>query len=140
MLLAALAVGAVVGLDPLYAWIGTPERRFGFVTWCLCAAALAAGSALVSPSASGPRQRRPEGDAQEPANGAVASAQLGPSSTLMAGLVLAGLGVGAVATAEALGWEPEVLQAGGRLTATFGSAAYLGATEDLLLPESGRGT
>ncbi|HEY9558079.1 MAG TPA: hypothetical protein VIR58_15190, partial [Acidimicrobiales bacterium] len=67
MLLAALAVGAVVGLDPLYAWIGTPERRFGFVTWCLCAAALAAGSALVSPSASGPRQRRPEGDAQEPA-------------------------------------------------------------------------
>src|SRR3546814_15435102 len=69
-------------------------------------------AALPISSASGPRQRRPEGDAQVPANGAVASAQLGPSSTLMAGLVLAGLGVGAVATAEALGWEPEVLQIG----------------------------
>src|SRR3546814_17970292 len=53
MLLAALAVGAVVGLAPLSAWIGPPERRFGFGNWCLFPAALAAGSPPLSPTASG---------------------------------------------------------------------------------------
>src|SRR3546814_16358687 len=64
MLLAALAVGAVVGLDPLYAWIGTPARPLGFVPWCLCAAALAPGRALVPPCANGPTQRPPARGAQ----------------------------------------------------------------------------
>jgi O-antigen ligase len=41
--LAVAAVSAVAGLDPLYAWIGTPERRFGALTWLLCAIAFVAG-------------------------------------------------------------------------------------------------
>ena len=34
------------GRDPLYAWIGTPERRFGVLTWALCALAMVVGSSL----------------------------------------------------------------------------------------------
>lgn len=34
------------GLDPLYAWIGTPERHFGALTWLLCAIAFLAGQQL----------------------------------------------------------------------------------------------
>ena len=52
----------------------------------------------------------------------------------MNGLLVAGVGVGAVATLEALGWEPDVLDVGSRLTGTFGSSAYLGAATALLLP------
>src|SRR3546814_14664022 len=43
MPLAALAVGAVVGLAPPSAWIGPPDRRLGLVAWCLCGAAPAGG-------------------------------------------------------------------------------------------------
>lgn len=54
---------------------------------------------------------------------------------LAGGLVAAGMGVGLVATAEALGWEPALLDvATGRLTATMGSAAFLGAVAALLVP------
>ena len=102
-----LAVAAVVGEDPLYAWLGTPERRFGVVTWGLCALALLAGRTL-DVRVHGP--------------------------VVLGGLLLAGLGVGAVATAEALGFEPDVLDVGTRLTGTFGSSAYLGAATALLLP------
>ena len=52
----------------------------------------------------------------------------------MGGLVVAGFGVGAIATAEALGWEPTVLDVADRLSGTFGSPAYLGAATALLLP------
>ena len=106
-LVAWLALAAALGEDPLYAWIGTPERRFGVLTWALCALLLAVGSSL-------------DADRDGP--------------VLVRGLLVAGLGVGAVATAEALGWEPEVLDVGSRLTGTFGSSAYLGAGTALLLP------
>src|SRR4051794_17003147 len=33
--LGALAVAAAVGLDPVYAWTGTPERHLGWITWAL---------------------------------------------------------------------------------------------------------
>jgi hypothetical protein len=102
-----LAVAAVAGEDPTYAWIGTPERRFGVLTWGLCALALLVGRSL-DVRVDGPR--------------------------IVDGLLVAGLGVGAVATAEALGFEPEVLDVGTRLTGTFGSSAYLGAATALLLP------
>lgn len=107
-LLGLLGLAAMVGDDPLYAWIGTPERRLGVLTWVLCAVALLAGRSL-DPERDGPR--------------------------VAVGLVLAALGVGTVATAEALGWRAGPIGLGGdRLTGTFGSAAYLGSAAALLLP------
>jgi hypothetical protein len=106
-LVAWLALAAALGEDPLYAWIGTPERRFGVLTWALCALLLAVGSSL-------------DADRDAP--------------VLVRGMLVAGLGVGALATGEALGWEPDVLDVGNRLTGTFGSSAYLGAATALLLP------
>ena len=38
-----MALAAVFGIDPLYAWIGTPERHFGVMTWALCFVALLVG-------------------------------------------------------------------------------------------------
>src|SRR5688572_15197736 len=87
-LLGWLTVTATVGLDPLYAWIGTPERHLGVVTWALAALCLVVGASL-DPGRDG--------------------------RVLAVGLVVAGVGVGAAATAEALGWEPEVLDVGARL-------------------------
>jgi O-antigen ligase/Flp pilus assembly protein TadD len=105
-----MAVSAVVGRDGLYAWAGTPERHFGVLTWLLCLAALVAGQNL------------------DLARDRVALAW---------GAVIAGLGTGGFAVSEALGWEPSVFAiTTGRLTATMGSAAYLGALAILLLPIS----
>jgi O-antigen ligase len=112
-----LAVAAGAGLDPLYAWIGTPERHFGLATWVLCAVVLLAGTALADPAPWASNRRR-----------------IDPHGPLRWGLAVAGLGVGGAATAEAVGWEPAVFDAGTRLTGTFGSAAYLGAAAALLLP------
>lgn len=106
-LLGWLALAAAVGLDPVYAWTGTPERHLGVLTWGLAALGLVVGCSL---------DVRRDG------------------RVLATGLAVAGLGVGATATAEALGWEPEVFEAGARLTATLGSSAYLGAATVLLLP------
>jgi hypothetical protein len=108
-LLGWLAVAAAVGLDPVYAWTGTPERHLGVLTWGLAALALVVGCSL---------------DARR------------DGRVLAKGLAVAGFGVGATATAEALGWEPEVFEAGTRLTATLGSSAYLGAATALLVPIS----
>ena len=106
-LVAAMALAAVFGRDPLYAWTGTPERHAGVVLWLVCLVALAAGAGL------------------DPRRGLTVVGR---------GLVVAGLGVGAVGWAEALGWEPDELDAGTRLTGTFGSSAFLGAACALLLP------
>jgi len=103
----AMALAAVFGRDPLYAWTGTPERHAGVVLWLVCLVALAAGAGLD------PRRAL---------------------TVVGRGLVVAGLGVGAVGWAEALGWEPDELDAGTRLTGTFGSSAFLGAACVLLLP------
>jgi O-antigen ligase len=107
LLLGWLAVAAAVGLDPRYAWVGTPERHLGLLAWVLAAGCLVLGTSLD------PRR---------------------DGRVLAIGLTVAAVGVGAAATAEALGWEPEVFDVGGRLSATFGSSAYLGAATALLLP------
>jgi len=108
-LLGWLVLAAAVGLDPIYAWTGTPERHLGVLTWGLAALGLVVGCSLDT------RRDTP---------------------VLALGLAMAGVGVGATATAEALGWEPEVFEAGARLTATLGSSAYLGAATALLAPIS----
>lgn len=44
--LAWACVAAAAGLDPLYAWTGTPERHAGVLAWALCLVAFAVGQAL----------------------------------------------------------------------------------------------
>lgn len=105
--LAVVAVSAAVGLDPLYAWIGTPERHFGALAWLVCALAFVAG------------QQLDEDDSR--------------FVTLMA--VAAGLVAGLWAAAEEVGWEPiRLAGAGDRPVATLGSSAFLGALSALLVP------
>ena len=105
--LVVVAGSAAVGLDPLYGWIGTPERHFGALAWLVCALAFVAG------------QQLDEDDSR--------------FVTLMA--VSAGLVAGLWAGAEQLGWEPVRLTgAGDRPVATVGSPAYLGALAVLLVP------
>ena len=103
-LVAVFALSAARGVDPTYAWLGTPERHFGVITWVLLAVALLVGINLVRP------QR------------------------LLWGIAVAGTALGAAATAEALGWEPRVFDVDDRLSATYGSPAYLGAAVAVLLP------
>src|SRR5690606_20027788 len=98
---------AALGRDGIYAWVGTPERHLGVLAWALAALALIVGQSLGD-----------EGDRR----------------TVAAGLVVAGVGVGLVGGAEAAGWEPRVLDVGGRLSGPLGSPAFLGAAAALLLP------
>lgn len=98
--LAWVAVCAALGLDRVGAWIGTPERRYGALTWALCAAAFLAGQLLDD----GGRR--------------------------MARRVITGVAgvLGVWAIAEVLGWEPLQLTGGGtRPGGPLGSSAYLGA-------------
>lgn len=106
-LVAWQAAAAAMGEDRFYAWIGTPERHLGVLAWALAALALVAGQSLGTD-----RERR----------------------VVAAGLVAAGVGLGTAAAAEALGWEPAVLDTGDRLSGLVGSPAYLGAAAALLLP------
>ena len=107
-LLAVLAVAAARGVDPRYAWIGTPERRLGWCGWLVFAAALVAGRSL-------PVRRS--------------------APAVRGALVVAGLGVGGAAVLQALGVRPGPLGLGGdRLGATFGTPALLGSAAALLLP------
>jgi O-antigen ligase len=102
-------VAAARGLDPLYAWIGTPERHFGVLAWSLCAAAFVLGQ----------RVGRDDG-----ARDAVCRAGAGAVGLL-------GLWV----MAEAVGWKPMALvAAGARPVGTLGSSAYVGAATVLLTP------
>lgn len=107
-LVAAMALAAAVGEDGLYAWVGTPERHLGVLAWVLVALAFVAGQRV--------------------------GADRGTRDLVARGMVVAGVGVGLAAATEALGAGPDVLDAGSRLGATFGSPAYLGAACCLLLP------
>jgi len=107
VLLGVVALAAAFGVDPLYAWTGTPERRFGVLAWVLGALAFAVG------------QQLDEDDAR----------------FVTASAAAACAAVGLWATAENLGWEPVRLTgAGGRPLGTVGSSAYLGAVGALLTP------
>lgn len=103
-LVATITLAAATGVDGVYAWLGTPERHFGAVTWLLLALSFFVGLNLTHPT------------------------------RLLWGVAIAGVLVGAAATAEAVGWEPRVFAVDDRLTATLGSPAYLGAVVAVLLP------
>lgn len=107
--LAIAAAASVNGLDPLYAWVGTPERRFGWLTWLLCAMAFAAGQQV--------HRRR-------------AAGALGAALVVLCGLA------GAVAMMELGGARPfgELAGASGRPGSVMGSSAFLGALAVLILP------
>ncbi|MCU1484760.1 MAG: hypothetical protein JWN67_1506, partial [Actinomycetia bacterium] len=105
--LAVVVVAALTGLDPVYAWLGTPERHLGAVAWLLCAVAF-----VVAQSTDEAEGR-----------------------TVAAGAAIAAGALGAWATAEALGWHPlHLVGAGTRPVGTLGSSAYLGAATALLAP------
>src|SRR5690606_35570847 len=100
VLLALLAIGAVLGVEGIYAWTGTPERSLGVATWVLFAAAFVVGQQVGDGD--------PRGEAR-----------------LRAGLLVAAAGIGMVAAAEAIGVAPDPIGAGsGRLGATLGNAAF----------------
>lgn len=107
--LAWVAFTAAVGVDGIYAWIGTPQRDFGALTWGLCALMFAAGHRLDD-----------DGDARVVVGAAVATCGA----------------AGAWALAEQLGWQPVALAGGGRVGGTLGSASFLGAAMVLLVPIS----
>ena len=102
-----VTVASTVGVDPRLAWLGTPQRHFGALTWLLCFIMWAAGHRLID-----------DGDARTVVG----------TATAVCGAV------GLWSTAELLGWQPIALSDAGRLVGPLGSAAYLGAAAALLTP------
>ncbi|MGE3621481.1 MAG: O-antigen ligase family protein [Acidimicrobiia bacterium] len=143
-LLAWLLVATATGRDGLYAWVGTPERHFGWLTWALCALALATGRSLaaVGPTpttSTGPTGGNdPPGPSDEGADARVVRSgdTRAEVRLLLGGIVVAAAGLGALATAEAAGWEPRIFALGTRLSGPLGSPAYLGAASAVLVPIS----
>jgi O-antigen ligase len=106
VLLGALLVATVAAIDPLHAWLGTPDRRLGFLAWIGFALAFACGQAVAF-------------------DGRVVA---------RAGVVASGA-IGCYALVEWLGRAPvDVEFAAGRLGGPYGQPAYLGAAGCLLVP------
>ena len=107
-LLLLVGLAAINGLDPSYAWTGTPERRLGFFACVLFAGCFLVGAALRTDNA---------------------------ATTFTRGCVLAGVFTGAYSLIELTFGEPiELDTVTSRLGGPFGSPAYLGAATCLLLP------
>ncbi len=107
-LLAVLFVATVHAVDPLHAWIGTPDRRLGFLAWMTFPALFVAGYACS----------------------ARAAARIVFRAATIGALVL-----GVWSTAELLGHPPLGLEfANARAGGPNGSPAYLGAACLLLGP------
>jgi O-antigen ligase len=102
-----MALAALTGLDPIYAWAGTPERHWGVLSWFLVAALVWVGSTFE------------RADVRA----------LGTGAAIAAGVC------GVWAVGEQLGWEPFATSGGsGRPGGPFGSSAYLGAAMSVLAP------
>lgn len=99
---------AALGADPLYAWIGTPERHFGWLTWALCGIGFLVGQQL----------RNAEFRA------------------LVVALAALGAVAGVWAAAELGGWNALALAGAGRPIGVMGSSAFLGALASLTTPTS----
>ncbi len=109
-LLAWLGVATVAASDALYAWIGTPDRRLGFLAWMTFPLLFACGQQL-------------RGRAER--------------VIVMRGAALSGLGVGVWSCFELAGYSPVgATFADGRVGGPFGQPAFLGAAALLLLPLS----
>lgn len=99
-------MAGLFALDPVYAWIGTPDRHLGLLAWCLFAVAFLAGQTVAS-------TLRP----------------------LLRAVVVATLGIGVYSMLELVGVAPiELVADSSRLGGPFGSPAYLGAALALLIP------
>lgn len=100
------AIASVVAVDPLHAWIGTPDRRFGWLTWLLCGALFLVGR----------------------------SAELRLRRAVIWGFVVGAIGLGCYTLAETIGLAIDVDFAGGRRGGPLGQPAYLGAAAALVTP------
>lgn len=106
LFLVVMTLAAALGADDLYAWVGTPERHFGLLTWALCAVAFVVGIRSL-----------PEIDS-------VAYSVVGLCAI-----------TGTYAIAEVAGWSPlHLAETSGRPGGVLGSSAYLGALVCLLVP------
>jgi putative inorganic carbon (hco3(-)) transporter len=106
--LAWLFVASIVGADSRYAWIGTPDRRLGWLAWCTFPLMFACGQAVGAE-----RGRR----------------------VVMCGASVAAALLGAWCVLERAGWSPiDETFAGHRVGGPFGQPAYVGAAAVLLAP------
>ncbi len=102
------ALLAVIAVDPLHHWIGTPDRHMGWMAWAMFAGSYVVGQQLVRES-----DRR-----LVLAAGAVATA-----------------GIGVYGLAEMVGRSPVDLAVESvRVAGPYGSPAYVGAALALLIP------
>jgi hypothetical protein len=107
-LLVWLFVAAVYGADPLHAWIGTPDRRLGWLAWCVFGLLFVCGQALRS----GVDRR-----------------------TVVRGASVAGVVLGLWCAFERAGWSLfDESFAAHRVGGPFGQPAYVGAAAVLLVP------
>jgi len=107
-LLGVLLVATIAAVDPLSAWIGTPDRRLGLLTWITFPALFLAGRACTEASA---------------------------SRVVLRASALGGIVLGVWSSAELLGHPPLGLHfADTRAGGPFGQPAYLGAACLLLGP------
>jgi O-antigen ligase len=100
------AVASIFAADPLHAWIGTPDRQFGWLTWLLCG-----GLFLLMRSADGGERR-----------------------TVVQGFVVGSIAIGAHIAVTGLFWGFDQSYFAQRIGAQFGQPAYLGAAAALALP------
>ena len=111
LLLVVLAVAAAGGEDPWHAWVGTPDRRFGWFTWALFVAVFFGGAASRSAPVLLP--------------------------TLVRSIAVAGLLLGLGAVVETFSGPLFGSSIGAdRLGSLFGQPAYLGAACVLAVPIS----
>lgn len=109
-LLAWLALAAAVGVDPLHAWLGHPQRHLGVVAWVVLVLAFRVGTVMCRPPA---------------------------LRVLGRGVMVSLVVVGAGAALELAGWSvagAATAPFGTRVSGLLGQPAYLGAASVLLVP------
>jgi hypothetical protein len=107
-LLAVLFVASIAGADSSYAWIGTPDRRLGWIAWCTFPLLFWCGQAVSTA-----RDRR----------------------VLMQGASVAALVLGVWCAFDRAGWSLiDESFADHRVGGPFGQPAYVGAVAVLLVP------